>query len=124
MRELAEKLHNVAAGDVRVRVAIMMVIAAVIGWQFLPAWVRLAVVLYTGWPIVGAAVLAGVVGWMQFNWNVFLKTAGAALVCLLVVNAIAVDNSGDRCTGYIAYGFQKSTAAMWGSLAYLFVIIW
>jgi len=109
MQNLMPKLRH-AINGLRVRIAILAVIAAVIGWQLLPAWLKLAIVQYAGLPIAGAIAMAVAVAWINFSWSAFMKTAGITLAVLLVANAIAVDGSEGRCTGYVVYWAHKISA--------------
>jgi hypothetical protein len=84
-----------------------------------PVWLRLAIVMYTGWPILSAAGLAIAVGWLTWNWKNGLRTAGTALACLLLATIIATDNSEGRCTGYVTYVVYKLEAAADGGFQYL-----
>jgi hypothetical protein len=50
------QLRRTLVEDVRVRAAIVLLIAAIIGWQFLPVWLRFALVMYAegiGCPMIG-----------------------------------------------------------------------
>jgi hypothetical protein len=51
MQQFAETLRKTLAENVRARIAILAVIAAIIGWQFLPAWLRLAIVKIGAYPV-------------------------------------------------------------------------
>jgi hypothetical protein len=109
MRQLAKRLMN----DVRVRVAILLVIAAIIGWQFLPVWLQFAIVMYTGWPVVAAGGLAVAVGFLTLNWRVAVLTGGCAFAFGLLASAIAIDASERRCTAYATYIGSKGIVALY-----------
>jgi hypothetical protein len=117
VQELVEKLRKTVADNLRVRVGVLLVVLAITGWQFLPVWVRFAIVLYTGAPIAGTVLLAGAVGWLTWNRKHCLEMGAWALGCLLLVSVIAIDKSEARCTGYVEYGLDRIGMVLWGAFA-------
>jgi hypothetical protein len=104
------KLRKTLVDDLRVRVAAVLIVAAIISWQFLPVWARFAVVMYASWPIVASVVLAGAVGWLTLNWRHCLNTGILALVLLMIASVIAIDGTERPCTGYARYGMDQVDA--------------
>jgi hypothetical protein len=87
--EPAIKLHAALRDRQGLRVGIALVALAIIGWLLLPIASKVAVLLFVATPAVISVTIGAVIGWLQFNSTLFVRSSIISFATLSVLSVVS-----------------------------------